>query len=260
MLWINRMLESMCMQDSEELNIRITNSFKIKSRWSRTAFAQKYGRYVDVLCACVDNHFLAEVPALGLKLWLSSSLSHKIPRHHPQFGFGLLIEVHAANVHEVNESTYSFPQFNIPRPNTYLRTPLHIPSIPSPQSILKSDFTSDKESLLSPTYYSKHIIKHPSYFHLPQLLFAQRPHPNTILYHQHPSQTDTTQKLHTMSDAYERERQNNSRLEELSAKVTALRGVTVDIYDNARAQDVIDNTVCHASPPFILPPCCALLE
>lgn len=48
-----------------------------------------------------------------------------------------------------------------------------------------------------------------------------------------------------MSDAYERERQNNSRLSELSAKVTALRGVTVDIYDNARAQDVIDNTVCR---------------
>jgi blocked early in transport 1 len=46
-----------------------------------------------------------------------------------------------------------------------------------------------------------------------------------------------------MSDAYERERQNNSRLSELSAKVSALRGVTVDIYDNARAQDVIDNTV-----------------
>jgi hypothetical protein len=46
-----------------------------------------------------------------------------------------------------------------------------------------------------------------------------------------------------MSDAYERERQNNSRLSELSAKVTALRGVTVDIYDNARAQEVIDNTV-----------------
>jgi blocked-early-in-transport protein 1 len=46
-----------------------------------------------------------------------------------------------------------------------------------------------------------------------------------------------------MSDAYERERQNNSRLTELSAKVSALRGVTVDIYDNARSQDVIDNTV-----------------
>ncbi|KAH8816120.1 hypothetical protein F5884DRAFT_774996 [Xylogone sp. PMI_703] len=45
-----------------------------------------------------------------------------------------------------------------------------------------------------------------------------------------------------MSDAYERERQNNQRLSELSAKVSALRGVTVDIYDNARAQDVIDDT------------------
>lgn len=45
-------------------------------------------------------------------------------------------------------------------------------------------------------------------------------------------------------EAYDRESQNNSRLSELSAKVTALRGVTVDIYDNARAQDVIDNTVC----------------
>lgn len=49
-----------------------------------------------------------------------------------------------------------------------------------------------------------------------------------------------------MSEAYERERQNNSRLDELSAKVSALRGVTIDIYDNARAQDVIDNT----SDPF----------
>lgn len=46
----------------------------------------------------------------------------------------------------------------------------------------------------------------------------------------------------TMSEAYERERQNNARLDELSAKVSALRGVTIDIYDNARAQDVIDNT------------------
>jgi len=46
-----------------------------------------------------------------------------------------------------------------------------------------------------------------------------------------------------MSAAYETERQNNARLDELSAKVSALRGVTVDIYDNARAQDVIDSTV-----------------
>lgn len=50
-----------------------------------------------------------------------------------------------------------------------------------------------------------------------------------------------------MSEAYERERQNNARLEELSAKVSSLRGVTVDIYDSARAQDVIDNTVRHRS-------------
>lgn len=54
-----------------------------------------------------------------------------------------------------------------------------------------------------------------------------------------------------MSDAYERERQNNARLEELSAKVSSLRGVTVDIYDNARAQDVIDNTVRQ---PTLHPP------
>jgi blocked-early-in-transport protein 1 len=51
-----------------------------------------------------------------------------------------------------------------------------------------------------------------------------------------------------MSEAYERERQNNARLDELSSKVSALRGITVDIYDNARAQDVIDNTVRPPSP------------
>ncbi|KAI9673011.1 MAG: hypothetical protein M1817_003175 [Caeruleum heppii] len=45
-----------------------------------------------------------------------------------------------------------------------------------------------------------------------------------------------------MSEAYERESQNNSRLSELSAKVSALRGFTVDIYDNARDQDVIDRS------------------
>lgn len=61
-----------------------------------------------------------------------------------------------------------------------------------------------------------------------------------------------------MSESYERERQNNARLDELSAKVSALRGVTVDIYDNARAQDVIDNTVrshsllCSSLPAFFL--------
>jgi blocked-early-in-transport protein 1 len=38
-------------------------------------------------------------------------------------------------------------------------------------------------------------------------------------------------------------RQNNSRLDELASKVSALRGVTIDIYDNARDQSVIDSTV-----------------
>lgn len=45
-----------------------------------------------------------------------------------------------------------------------------------------------------------------------------------------------------MSESYERERQNNARLDELSAKVSALRGVTIDIYDSARSHDVIDST------------------
>ncbi|KAF2117256.1 hypothetical protein BDV96DRAFT_571782 [Lophiotrema nucula] len=45
-----------------------------------------------------------------------------------------------------------------------------------------------------------------------------------------------------MSEAYERERQNNSRLDELANKVSALRGVTIDIYDQARDQHVIDST------------------
>ncbi|KAK4444633.1 blocked early in transport 1-like protein [Podospora aff. communis PSN243] len=45
-----------------------------------------------------------------------------------------------------------------------------------------------------------------------------------------------------MSEAYERERQNNARLEELSSKVSALRGVTIDIYDSARSHEMIDST------------------
>ncbi|KAJ4350503.1 uncharacterized protein N0V89_009124 [Didymosphaeria variabile] len=44
------------------------------------------------------------------------------------------------------------------------------------------------------------------------------------------------------SQAWEREQQNNSRLDELASKVSALRGVTVDIYDNARDHTLIDNT------------------
>ncbi|TID12902.1 blocked early in transport 1 [Venturia nashicola] len=42
------------------------------------------------------------------------------------------------------------------------------------------------------------------------------------------------------SEAYERERQNNARLSELSSKVSALRGVTVDIYNNASDQSMIE--------------------
>jgi len=45
-----------------------------------------------------------------------------------------------------------------------------------------------------------------------------------------------------MAEAYERERQNNSRLDELASKVSALRGVTVDIYDNARNHELIDSS------------------
>jgi len=46
-----------------------------------------------------------------------------------------------------------------------------------------------------------------------------------------------------MSESYERERQNNSRLDDLASKVSALRGVTIDIYDNARNTEVIDSNV-----------------
>lgn len=49
-------------------------------------------------------------------------------------------------------------------------------------------------------------------------------------------------------------RQNNSRLDELSSKISALRGVTIDIYDNARNQDVLDSSVCSTLPPLFLFP------
>lgn len=74
-----------------------------------------------------------------------------------------------------------------------------------------------------------------------------------------------------MAEAYERERQNNSRLEELASKVSALRGVTIDIYDNARDQHVIDSTVRspltspflpptpHTQPQHLLTPCSAVV-
>ncbi|KAI9708629.1 MAG: hypothetical protein M1820_003847 [Bogoriella megaspora] len=45
-----------------------------------------------------------------------------------------------------------------------------------------------------------------------------------------------------MSESYERERQNNTRLDDLASKVSVLRGVTVDIYDNARDHTLIDSS------------------
>lgn len=51
-----------------------------------------------------------------------------------------------------------------------------------------------------------------------------------------------------MAESFAREQQNNSRLDELAGKVSALRSVTVNIYDNARNQEVIDSSVrWHAS-------------
>jgi blocked-early-in-transport protein 1 len=43
-----------------------------------------------------------------------------------------------------------------------------------------------------------------------------------------------------MSDPYTLESQNNAALSSLSQKITALRGVTVDIYDQARNHDLIE--------------------
>jgi len=45
-----------------------------------------------------------------------------------------------------------------------------------------------------------------------------------------------------MGDAYEREQQNNALLSSLAHKTSALKSVTIDIYDNARNQESIDST------------------
>ncbi|RAL16328.1 SNARE domain- containing protein [Aspergillus homomorphus CBS 101889] len=49
-----------------------------------------------------------------------------------------------------------------------------------------------------------------------------------------------------MTEAYEREQQNNALLNSLSSKVSALKSVTIDIYDNARDQETLD----HSSQVF----------
>jgi len=56
-----------------------------------------------------------------------------------------------------------------------------------------------------------------------------------------------------MSEAYERERQNNARLDELASKVSALRGVTIDIFDDAREHGVIDSTVWPPLDQVLIP-------
>jgi blocked-early-in-transport protein 1 len=53
------------------------------------------------------------------------------------------------------------------------------------------------------------------------------------------------------SEAYERERQNNALLDTLGSKVTELRDITINIYDNARDHDLIDSNVRR---PLTLPP------
>ncbi|PGH14269.1 hypothetical protein AJ80_06009 [Polytolypa hystricis UAMH7299] len=45
-----------------------------------------------------------------------------------------------------------------------------------------------------------------------------------------------------MSDAFEREQQNNALLNSLAQKTNALKSVTIDIYDNARNHETIDST------------------
>ena len=45
-----------------------------------------------------------------------------------------------------------------------------------------------------------------------------------------------------MSGSYAAEEQNNALLSSLAAKTSQLKHVTLDIYDNARAQDTLDST------------------
>ncbi|KAK6354873.1 hypothetical protein TWF696_004004 [Orbilia brochopaga] len=44
-----------------------------------------------------------------------------------------------------------------------------------------------------------------------------------------------------MSEAYERERQNNARLDDLAGKVTSIRDFTINIYNQASDQRLIDD-------------------
>lgn len=45
-----------------------------------------------------------------------------------------------------------------------------------------------------------------------------------------------------MADAYAREEQNNALISSLQAKSSQLKHITLNIYDNARDQDMLNNT------------------
>jgi len=72
-----------------------------------------------------------------------------------------------------------------------------------------------------------------------------RPTPTYHTSRDHPDLFCPPHTFKMSSEAYERERQNNSRLDELAGKVTALRGVTVDIYENARDHSLIQSNTEH---------------
>ena len=47
---------------------------------------------------------------------------------------------------------------------------------------------------------------------------------------------------YSLAESFPFYRQNNNLLSSLSAKTSQLKHITLDIYDNARAQDTLDNT------------------
>lgn len=117
-----------------------------------------------------------------------------------------------------------------------------------PHSILPADPyhprpNSNSNSTANPPPNLKHN-------HLEPIISLSPPQPPTTqqTLNLQPALESTTA---TMSEAYERERQNNARLDELSSKVSALRGVTIDIYRDADDHTVIGSTVRVPPPPPI---------
>ena len=77
------------------------------------------------------------------------------------------------------------------------------------------------------------------------ILFQSTSHlpPSTLKPHHlppHPQPLPTT--MASSSNPYTYESQNNALLTSLQQKTSQLKHVTLDIYDNARAQDTLDNT------------------